>query len=138
MPAAPKLPFLWVHGRKDSTVSVMGANIYPEDVEQALYSQPDLAAVTTSFCLSLRESADGTVRPCFAFELREPVTPARRRDFQERIVAAVHRVNADFRTAMAEHAASVTPVIELHPPGGGPFVADRTRIKQTRLVHTQT
>lgn len=137
VPVAPELPFLWVHGRKDSTVSVMGANIYPEDLEQALYSEPDLAAVTTSFCLALRESADGTVRPCFAFELREPVTPARQRDFQERIVAAVHRVNADFRTAMAEHAASVMPVIELHPPGGGPFAADRTRIKQTRLVRTQ-
>jgi hypothetical protein len=65
---------------------------------------------------------------------REPVTPARQRDFQERIIAAVHRVNADFRTAMAEHAASVSPVIELHPPVGGPFAADRTRIKQTRLA----
>jgi hypothetical protein len=49
----------------------------------------------------------------------------------------VHRVNADFRTAMAEHAASVTPVIELHPPGSGPFAADQTRIKQIRLVRTQ-
>jgi hypothetical protein len=38
---------------------------------------------------------------------------------------------------MAEHAASVTPVIELHPPGSGPFAADQTRIKQIRLVRTQ-
>jgi hypothetical protein len=106
----------------------------PKTSSRRCTAQPDLAAVTTSFCLALRESADGTVRPCFAFELREPVTPARQRDFQERIIAAVHRVNADFRTAMAEHAASVSPVIELHPPGGGPFAADRTRIKQTRLA----
>ncbi|HKF00406.1 MAG TPA: phenylacetate--CoA ligase family protein [Actinomycetes bacterium] len=137
-PAALRLPFLWIHGRKDSTVSVMGANIYPEDVEQALYGEPDLAAVTTSFCLALRESPDGTLRPCFAFELRAPVTPERRRDFQERIVAAVQRGNADFRTAMAEHAAGVTPVVELHPPGGGPFGADRTRIKQIRVVRTRS
>ncbi len=35
-----RLPFLWVYGRKDSTLSVMGANIYPEDIEQALYDEP--------------------------------------------------------------------------------------------------
>ena len=26
--------FIWVYGRSDSAVSVMGANIYPEDIEQ--------------------------------------------------------------------------------------------------------
>ena len=30
------LPFVWVNGRRDATVSVMGANIYPEDIESVL------------------------------------------------------------------------------------------------------
>ena len=46
------LPFLWIYGRKDSTVSVMGANIYPEDLEQALYDEAELAGITHSFCLA--------------------------------------------------------------------------------------
>ena len=31
------LPFLWIHGRSDATISVMGANIYPEDIETIIY-----------------------------------------------------------------------------------------------------
>ncbi|GEM_PF-4959771 len=27
------LPFLWIYGRRDFTLSVIGANIYPEDLE---------------------------------------------------------------------------------------------------------
>ena len=37
------LPFLWIHGRRDATISVMGANIYPEDIETVLYRDPELA-----------------------------------------------------------------------------------------------
>ena len=48
-----KLPFLWIYGRKDSTVSVMGSNIYPSDLDQCLYDEPELAALTHSFCLQL-------------------------------------------------------------------------------------
>ena len=34
-----------------ATVSVMGANIYPEDIEQCLYHDTSLAEMTNSFCL---------------------------------------------------------------------------------------
>src|SRR5712691_10900609 len=32
-----RLPFLWIYGRRDATISVMGANIYPEDIETIVY-----------------------------------------------------------------------------------------------------
>src|SRR5258708_11559579 len=35
------LPFLWIHGRRDATISVMGSNIYPEDIESPLYRDPE-------------------------------------------------------------------------------------------------
>jgi phenylacetate-CoA ligase len=136
-PGAPRpirLPFLWVHGRRDSTVSVMGANIYPEDVEQALYNEPELAAACSSFCLGLAEAAGGAVRPSFAFEIRGAVTPELERRFRERIPAQVRAMNADFREAMAEHRDAVEPQVRLYRQGEGPFAADRSRIKQTRLV----
>ena len=28
-----QLPFLWIYRRRDATISVMGTNIYPEDIE---------------------------------------------------------------------------------------------------------
>ncbi len=48
-----RLPFFWIYGRRDYTVSVMGANIYPEDIEQCLYADAALAKITHSFCLAL-------------------------------------------------------------------------------------
>jgi phenylacetate-CoA ligase len=129
-----RLPFLWVYGRKDSTVSVMGANIYPEDVEQALYDLPRLAAVTNSFCLGLEEQGTGDVRPCFSFEVRSPVTDALVCEFERGIIERVTAINADFRTAMGEHRLGVLPLIRLHGIGQGPFGRDGGRIKQTRIV----
>ena len=64
-----RMPFLWIYGRRDCTISVMGANIYPEDLEQCLYGNPELARITRSFCQSLGETPDGGVRPRFFFEV---------------------------------------------------------------------
>ena len=128
-----RLPFLWVYGRKDSTVSVMGGNIYPEDIEQCLYDEPDLAEVTHSFGLSLQEEAGGTTRPCFSFEIRGEINSALQLKFEERIVARLRSLNADFREAMQEYEQTVTPVIELFPQGSGPFADDQAAIKQTRM-----
>ena len=128
------LPFLWVYGRKDSTVSVMGANIYPEDVEQCLYDEPELARLTSSFCLSLQEGAGGSVRPLFSFEIYGEVTPELQAKFQERIAERLRALNADYRQAMEEYPDTVTPVIELFATGQGPFAGDASKIKQTRLT----
>ncbi len=129
-----RLPFLWIYGRKDSTVSVMGANIYPEDVEQALYDEPELATVTNSFCIGLLDGPDGGVRPSFSFEVRGSTDEALRARFAERITERIRRSNADFRTALEEHPASVVPDVRLYPLGSGPFPGDSGRIKQARTV----
>ncbi len=67
------LPFLWIHGRSDATISVMGANIYPEDIETIIYRDPELARQVNSFLLSLRTDGSGTPRPGIAIELVEGV-----------------------------------------------------------------
>ena len=38
-----RLPLLFLYGRQDSTISYMGANIYPQDVEYGLYAGNPLA-----------------------------------------------------------------------------------------------
>jgi len=129
-----RLPFVWVYGRKDSTVSVMGANIYPEDVEQALYDEPELAARTHSFCLSLSEDDQAAVRPCFSFEIQGAISDRLRTEFEQRIPERIRALNADFRTAMEEHPDSARPVVELYSLGEGPFAADAAKIKQTRII----
>ena len=53
-----RLPVLFLFGRKDTTISYMGANIYPQDVEYGLYKVEAYAQSIESFCLSLGETAD--------------------------------------------------------------------------------
>jgi phenylacetate-CoA ligase len=132
-----RLPFLWVYGRSDYTISVMGANIYPEDLESCLYSDPELARVTRSFCQSLLESPDGDVRPCFYFEIE--TTPSRELEarFSKSILKHLLNLNADFREAWQEYPEILVPEIRLHPVGEGPFAADAGRIKQARILRSK-
>jgi phenylacetate-CoA ligase len=129
-----RLPFFWVYGRRDYTVSVMGANIYPEDIEQCLYADAELSKITHSFCLALDESAGADVRPKFIFEVDAPPTAELSAAYCEAMVRGLIALNGDFRAAYREYPQALTPVIELHRIGAGPFAADAGRIKQARLL----
>lgn len=131
----PKLPFMWIYGRKDSTISIMGANIYPEDLEQCLYSEPDLARVTRSFFISLREGENAEVHPLFVFEVvNMEITEELRESFKKKILKQLLALNADFEEAWHEHSETLVPEIELWPEGGGPFQKNSGRIKQIRIM----
>ncbi len=131
-----QLPFLFVHGRSDSTVSYMGANIYPEDVEQGLLAEPAIAERLGAFCLELRDIGGGAVRPCVHVEV------VRRTDDDERLVADLRRCvverletnSRDFKAAMAENPTSAEIIIELHDPGTGPFAENTRRIKRRYIM----
>lgn len=129
----PQLPFCWVFGRSDYTVSIMGANIYPEDIEQSLYANDDLSKVTSSFCLGTVED-EGKTRPEFSFEIREPITEDLRQAFKSKILTHLLRLNADFKEAWSEYPETLVPAIRLFQQGCGPFAGDSTRIKQVRMV----
>jgi len=129
-----QLPFLWVYGRRDYTISVMGANIYPEDLEQCLYQDTQLAEVTHSFCLSVAEGPDGAVRPRFLFEVSAEPNAELERRFAESIVPRLVALNADFREAWHEYPETLVPEIVLYRLGEGPFAADAMKIKQVRLL----
>jgi phenylacetate-CoA ligase len=128
-----RLPFLWVYGRRDSTISVMGANIYPEDLEQCLYAEPELARITRSFCLSLSEQG-AQVRPCFHFEIEAEPSAELMRRFGSAMVKRLAELNADFREALHEYAQTLEPEIRLYRIGAGPFAGDSSRIKQVRIL----
>jgi phenylacetate-CoA ligase len=128
------LPLLWVYGRRDNTISVMGANIYPEDLEHCLYAEPALARITRSFCLAVAESAHGGVRPCFNLEIESDPGEELQQQFQQRLLDHLIRLNADFREAWKEYPETLVPEIRLYRSGEGPFALDQGKIKQTRLL----
>lgn len=131
-----RLPFLFVHGRSDSTISYMGANIYPEDVEQALFEDPALADRISGFCLELREIGDGAVRPCVHVESAGArVDDDTLRDaLRRRVVARLETNSRDFKAAVAENPSTGEILIEFHARGEGPFAENSRRIKRRYIV----
>ena len=63
-----------VLGRIRLTLSYMGANIYPEDVEQALFSDAPASDADRvgGFCLQIVDLVDGRSWPCVHVEVDDP------------------------------------------------------------------
>ena len=133
-----RLPLLFVHGRADSTLSFMGANLYPEDVERGLGDHPEADALG-AFCLQLVGIGDDEHRPFVHVEHPAAGTPdepglavSLAASVRDRLAAT----SADFRSALAESPAAADIRVRLWPPGTGPFAANVTRIKRRYLLPT--
>jgi phenylacetate-CoA ligase len=130
------LPFLWIHGRRDATISVMGSNIYPEDIEAVLYRDPEIARRLHSFMLSVVDDASGMPRPAIALELGDldGVDDPWRAAAGERLRDALAALNTDYRASVGEFPGAMLPIVATHGVGEGPFAGDATRIKQRRIA----
>ena len=130
------LPFVYIYGRRDATISVMGANIYPEDIETIVYGDPALARRLESFLLTGLTDETGTPRPGIALELAasESADEAWRARLVTEFRDALGALNPDYREALKEFPAAMQPVVTVHALGEGPFAANAGRIKPRRLV----
>lgn len=135
-----KLPLLLLFGRKDATISFMGANIYPQDVENGLYADSSRAAQLASFTLTLEERDGGTAsQPVVHLELREEVHPSEHEraalatDAQQGIVGYLARVSRDFAQSLEESARTGDIEVRVHDHGTGPFAVENTKLKRVYL-----
>ena len=125
-----RMPYLFVFGRKDSTVSVMGANIYPEDIESAIYGDVEVAARILSYQLSVLEERPGETRPKVAIQLlRDEPDDAFRDRVARLLTERLRNFNRDYREASAEYPALMPFVVEVYRRGEGPFAGTDKRIK---------
>ncbi|WP_233492014.1 phenylacetate--CoA ligase family protein [Auritidibacter sp. NML100628] len=143
-----KLPFLLLFGRKDSTISYMGANIYPLDVQNGLYRDPEAAKVIDSFQIELMEIGDFEHRPRMHIQLRDPETyPAARLDqvakdqladqLSEQVLDHLASVSRDVAVSLTEDASAAEIRVVVHDFGTGPFSDPNTKIKNVYLTRTQ-
>ncbi|MBD9355435.1 phenylacetate--CoA ligase family protein [Methylomonas albis] len=72
---ARDLPFVYVFGRADFTVSYYGANVYPENVTVGLEQPEIMAWVTGKFVLQTQENVEGDQYLHIAVELLPGVVP---------------------------------------------------------------
>lgn len=135
-----RLPLLFLYGRSDSTISYMGANIYPQDVENGLYQDNPHAHRIEGFCLTLQERADLESRPAVHLQLRAGVqlTGADRQDLAEvcrrGVVRYLAEVSRDYAESVAEDPSAAELTIRVHEHGAGPFAAGTGTIKNAYLV----
>ncbi|MBA2696103.1 MAG: phenylacetate--CoA ligase family protein [Actinobacteria bacterium] len=128
-----KLPLLLLYGRADSTISFMGANIYPQDVENGLYADSDRAAQLASFTLSLVEEPGSTMpHPVIHLELREGV------DLDDEgarvgVVDYLAATSRDFAQSLEESERTAEIEIRVHGAGTGPFADDGGKLKRVYL-----
>ena len=133
-----QFPFLYLFGRSDSTISYMGANIYPEDVEQALFADPSDTRRIGAFCLELIDVDEVEQRPCVHVEvLHGPVDDAVLAErLRQRVLDRLTAANLDFRASLAEDRRAAEIQVRLHAVGAGPFAANHGRIKRKYIVGT--
>ncbi|MFT4219754.1 MAG: phenylacetate--CoA ligase family protein [Microbacterium sp.] len=135
-----RLPFLFLFGRKDSTISYMGANLYPIDIENGLYSDNPFASRIESFKLALLDTGDHEQRPLVHVQLREDAALEQgERDELARaaragIVAHLAAVSRDFAQSLDEDPTTGDIRVEVHGFGEGPFTGGESKIKNVYLV----
>lgn len=130
-----RLPFVYVFGRRDSTISYMGANIYLEDVEASLFASA-YASRLGAFCMELLEDAySGEARPCIHVEIMDgELTDTLAQAIQGALRARLSALNADFRQATLEDERAGELKVVLHQAGQGPFAQNNGRIKRRYII----
>lgn len=134
-----KLPLLFLYGRADSTVSFMGANIYPQDIEYGLYEGNPRAAEIEGFMLTLEEDDQLDSRPIVNICTREGVSldEAGKNELgtacEKGIVDHLSKVSRDFRQSLEEDPSANQIDVRVFDFGTGPFEGGQSKIKKVYL-----
>ena len=97
-PTMRPLPFVYVFGRSDFTVSYFGANVYPENVTVGLEDRQIAEYVTGKFVLQVVEDQDRNLALSLTVELApgESASDDRGERIEESVVATLRRINSEF------------------------------------------
>jgi phenylacetate-CoA ligase len=138
LPEGWATPFFFLFGRRDSTISYMGANIYPLDVEYGLYRDERFAALIESFQLALHEHENLESRPVVNVQLRAGAHVPDRNAVVEALrtglVEHLSTTSRDFAESLREDPAAADVRVVLHDHGTGPFAGERRAVKNTYVV----
>jgi phenylacetate-CoA ligase len=126
------LPFVWVFGRADFTVSFYGANIYPENVAVGLEQAELTDWVSGKFVMEVKSDRHGSEFLAIAVELRLGITADARKDaaIASSVCAQLLRLNSEFANYVPS--AKQLPRIELRPFGDPAYFPAGVKHRYTR------
>ena len=124
-------PYLMVFGRSDSTVSIMGANIYPQDIEKILYKNKDVMRKVSSFMLGQTKDFDRLIIPQISIELNKNQTlPLNPQQLSSLLTQDLIKLNLDFKNAYLEYSKKLNLDIKIYNFKSGPFSNTSNSIKK--------
>lgn len=134
-----QLPFFYVFGRADGTISVGGANIYPENIDAALY-HPD-TKIINAHKLTLEIDENMNTRPSILVELTKDTKPLSESDtvvleqkLHDLFLNKMLQINNDFRDAHRVDPKTTDPKVKIFSFSQGPFAEDKKKIKRSYIV----
>jgi phenylacetate-CoA ligase len=127
-----QLPFVYVFGRADFTVSYYGANIYPENITVGLEQVNIMNWVSGKFVLESRENIDGDKFLHITVELLPTVAPSKTlaTHIANSIRSQLLRLNSEFANYTPEE--RQLPVISLLPFGDAEYFPIGLKHRYTR------
>ena len=126
------LPFVYVFGRSNFTISYFGANIYPENISVGL-EQPHVKEwVTGKFVLQVAEDDDRNSHLSVTVELVPGIeaSETRREAIAESILAQLLRLNSEFANYVPADYRS--PDVTLRPAGDPEYFPAGVKHRYTR------
>jgi phenylacetate-coenzyme A ligase PaaK-like adenylate-forming protein len=113
-----KLPFFYIYGRSDGTISVDGANIFPADIEEILADHVGLSVIA-SFIMCLTK----THHLGFEFELKEGVVLKKSEEIilKKLFKKLLLQYSTGYGELVSDKLASASLDISFFPFGTGPF-----------------
>jgi len=124
-----RLPFFFVFGRTDGTVSIVGANIFPDNIQAVLSEANDHDIIT--FKLSVEVSEEFSQRLAIALEhhadeLAEEHAARLALRYRGLLVSGLRKINQDFRDAHDDNPQVADPKVTVYARGTGPFATKAT------------
>jgi phenylacetate-CoA ligase len=126
------LPFVYVFGRADFTISYFGANVYPENVTVGLEQSPIDGWVTGKFVMQAREDDDRNRYLSIVVELGHGVAAdqARVDAISDSILQNLLRLNSEFANYVPSE--RQRPHVELAPQGDSTYFPVGVKHRYTR------
>lgn len=129
------LPFLFIFGRSDGTLSFDGANVFPHQVESAIIKQPILSQKTHRFKMEKKYDKKHNIEFHIHIELKDSHKPTSTliKKYQNHITDHLTQVNPDFKESVSNNL-TLRPTINLYPAGHPLFKADDRKAKNIYFV----
>lgn len=129
-----RFPFLLVIGRSDGTISLDGANVYPQNIATGIHSNKHLLKLTSNFKISAITDKKKDIEFYIYIELNKGSKPSKKLKnlYSQVLFKKLLEINADYRRSYRDDK-SIKPIIKIYKYSSGPFEV-KSMIKNKYII----